>query len=96
MQQELIGPIQYAAFESSYRGRVPQEVQMQSPGHREIAFVLAGTMIARHKDAAHSGVRRRGAWRRKSGFTPPRLLSNPPSSRLNVRQTLVCRQASTS
>jgi hypothetical protein len=36
MRPELIGPIQYAAPESSYRGRIPQKVQMQSPGYRQL------------------------------------------------------------
>ena len=36
MQQEVIAPIQYAASESSYRGRITQKVQIQSPGYYQL------------------------------------------------------------
>jgi hypothetical protein len=72
MRRELIVPIQYAASDHLTAVRFRRSVQAIA-WVSSIAIVFTGTMIALHRDAAHSGVRRRGTWRRKSGFAPPRL-----------------------
>jgi hypothetical protein len=53
--------------------RESADTSQANGGLSAIAVFLTGMLIAKDKDAAHSGVWRRRAWRRKSGFASPRL-----------------------